>query len=344
MNTDLSLFEKKEIITNYSKNNIKEYAGKILPELDLKRGFTVDDKRLLMPSEEQIREILASINKTKPEDEFNCGFCGYDTCREKAVAVFQGLAENEMCLPYMIEKLEKSQEIIIQQEKLSCLGQMAAGVAHELNNPLAGSLIYIRLLLRKLKGGTFESESGENYLENIEKEIKRCSKIIKNLLDFARQSQPVTLKTDINGILEDCLAMLEHQAQLENVLVIKELERNLPPVLIDPDQMRQVFINLILNAIQAMQKGGELTISSSYMPQTKEVTLAFKDTGCGISKENLKKLFLPFFTTKEDSRGVGLGLAVVHGIIEKHGGKIDVDSEVAKGTTFTIKLGAYYEQ
>jgi iron only hydrogenase large subunit-like protein/nitrogen-specific signal transduction histidine kinase len=338
----LSVFERKEQITNYIKNfPVKPVED--MPDVDLKRQFTIDDKRLPVPTEEKIREILASINKTKPEDEFNCGFCGYDTCREKAIAVFQGLAENDMCLPFLIEKLELTREIIIQQEKISSIGQMAAGVAHELNNPLAGSLIYIKLLLKKLSGGTFEAETGQTYLENIEKEINRCSKIIKNLLDFARQSHPLRLKINLNEILEDSLSMMTHQAQLGNVNIDKNLYASLPFVMADPDQMRQVFINLILNAIQAMENGGNFTVTSSYIQETDEVSISFKDTGGGISKENLKKLFAPFFTTKGDKKGVGLGLAVINGIIEKHEGKIEVESDTGRGTTFTVKLEACHD-
>lgn len=343
MDNSLSIFERREKIIDYVRNQSVKPV-EYMPKTDLKRNFTVEDKRLPVPAEEEIREILASINKTKPEDEFNCGSCGYDTCREKAIAVFQGLAENEMCIPFLIEKLEKTQEIIIQQEKISSIGQMAAGVAHELNNPLAGSLIYIRLLLKKLSGGTFEEETGQNYLENIEKEINRCSKIIKNLLDFARQSQPMRLKINLNEILEDSISMIEHQAQLGNIRINKNLYASLPFVMADPDQMRQVFINLILNAIQAMEQRGELTITSCYLMETDYVSIIFKDTGCGISEENLKKLFVPFFTTKGDKKGVGLGLAVTHGIIEKHGGKIEVESEEGKGSTFILKLGVCHEE
>lgn len=335
MDNDLELFTRKEIVAKYVRENYKEDDEEEIPHLDLSREYRSLDIKLSVPTEEQIKEVLKAINKTKPEDELNCGSCGYSSCREKAIAVCQGLAENEMCLPYLIEKL---QDYLIQREKMSSLGQMAASIAHEINNPIGGVLIYTRLLLKRLASEELNKETFQKNLMRIETEINRCSKIIRNLLDFSRQSPPALRLVDINKTLEDALSMIEHQAQLGNVKIVKNMEEKIPEITADYDQMRQVFINILLNAIQAMPSGGTLTLKTQIFRPQKEVLISISDTGCGISREDLKKLFTPFFSTRE--KGVGLGLAVVQGIVEKHEGKIEVESQENKGTTFTIRLKA----
>jgi len=235
-----------------------------------------------------------------------------------------------------VRKLEESQEQLIRAEKLTSLGQLAASIAHEINNPLAGVLVYTQLLSKKVTDDTFQKEEALSQLSRMESEISRCSRIIRNLLDFARQTEPVLRLVDVNQVIEQVLAMVGHQARLQNVEVAKEYSPSLPKVMADFDQLQQIFTNLSLNAIQAMPEGGKLTVRSSAIDS--EVRVDIQDTGCGISKENMSKLFTPFFTTKVKGKGVGLGLAVVHGIIERHKGRIEVKSEVGKGTTFSIYL------
>lgn len=345
MNTNLSLFEKRDLIVEFTRKNYDERKSsedlEKFSDVNLKRSFLPKPVNIPYPTEEQIKEILAKIGKTKKEDELNCGACGYPTCRDKAIAVFQGIAEVEMCLPFLIDELQKTQDTLIQAEKLSSIGQIAAGVAHEINNPLTGVLLYTRLMLKSLREGRLDIETSKERLSLMEQEIERCTRIIKNLLDFARQTQPKPIPFNLEKILNNALSILSHHAELSNVNIVLELEKNLPMIFADPDQIQQVFINIILNAIQAMPNGGTLTIRSGYIEETKEVYIKFTDTGVGIPKENLKKLFTPFFTTKEKGKGVGLGLAVCYGIIQRHKGKIEVESEVGKGTTFTIKLSAY---
>ena len=273
----------------------------------------------------------------------NCGACGYLSCRDKAVAVYQGLAENEMCLPYLIEELQKTQESLIQSEKMATLGEIAASVAHEINNPLAGVLVYAKLMQKNIRENKVSGEEFEARLKSIEKETERCSKIIKNLLDFSRQSVPAIRPVDMNKKLENTVTLLEHQAELSNVKIVIHMNPDIPHVNADPDQYQQVFMNIILNAIQAMPDGGTLTITSDFSPRTDEVLIAFRDTGAGISKENMKKLFIPFFTTKDKGKGVGLGLSVCYGIVQRHGGKIEVDSREGAGTTFAIRQKAHHE-
>jgi signal transduction histidine kinase len=234
-------------------------------------------------------------------------------------------------------RLKESQEQLVHAEKLASLGQLSASIAHEINNPLAGVLTYTKLLARKISDDTFEKGAALDYLAKMESEVSRCSRIIRNLLDFSRQSAPTLKLVDVNQVIEQVLTMVGHQAQLQNVEVVRELSPSLPRVMADSDKLQQVFTNLTLNAIQAMSGGGKLTLRT--LATDGQVEIDVQDTGTGISKENLSKLFTPFFTTKEKGSGVGLGLAVVRGIIERHKGEIKVQSEVGKGTTFSIYLG-----
>jgi PAS domain S-box-containing protein len=240
---------------------------------------------------------------------------------------------------------------LIRSEKLASLGQLAASVAHEVNNPLAGILVYIKLLLKKYQRKELHDEETQNQLLKMEKELERTSRIIRNLLDFSRQSDPTIRSLELNKVIEAALLLVKHQISLENIKLELRLEPQLPLVRADFDQIQQVLINIILNATQAMPDGGTLTIISSVAEGIQigdsfknTVRVAIKDTGVGIPKENLDKLFTPFFTTKEKGKGVGLGLPVVHGIIERHKGKIVVDSELGQGTTFSVYLEVTDEQ
>jgi len=244
------------------------------------------------------------------------------------------------------EKKQAEMELI-RTEKLASLGQLAASVAHEVNNPLAGILVYISLLLKKYAQKSLQTEVTETQLLKMKKELERTARIIKNLLDFSRQSEPNIRPVEFNSVVEAALQLVEHQINLENIQLVKNLAPQLPTVMADFDKMQQVLINIILNANQAMPDGGTLTIATSMAraielgTETKDaVKIEVTDTGVGIAKENLDKLFTPFFTTKVKGKGVGLGLPVVHGIIEQHQGKIVVKSELDSGTTFTIYLEA----
>jgi signal transduction histidine kinase len=242
----------------------------------------------------------------------------------------------------IVRRLKESREQLVHAEKLASLGQLAASIAHEINNPLAGVLTYTKLLAKKISGDTLEKGAALDYLSKMESEVGRCSRIIRNLLDFSRQTEPMLRLVDVNQVIEQVLAMVGHQAQLQNVDVVRELSPSLPKVMADSDKLQQVFTNLTLNAIQAMSGGGKLTLRTS--AANSQVRIDVQDTGCGISKENLSKLFTPFFTTKEKGSGVGLGLAVVRGIIERHKGEIKVQSEVGKGTTFSVYLGVHDDE
>jgi PAS domain S-box-containing protein len=246
-----------------------------------------------------------------------------------------------------VTQRKQTEEELIRSEKLVCIGQLAASVAHEVNNPLAGVLVYIKLLLKKYTEKKLQADVTEKQLLKMEQELQRTSRIIRNLLDFSRQSEPNMRAVEINNVIEAALQLVGHQISLENIKLEKELDEQLPLVLADFDKIQQVLINIIMNAIQAMPDGGNLEITTSVAKVIKigesdknTVRIDISDTGVGISKENLSKLFTPFFTTKEKGKGVGLGLPVVHGIIEQHKGKIEVNSEPDVGTTFTIYLEA----
>jgi len=228
---------------------------------------------------------------------------------------------------------------------MASLGQLAASVAHEVNNPLAGIMVYVKLLLKKFKEGKLQTEGTDEQLLKMQKELERTTRIIRNLLDFARQSEPTMAPIDLNKVVEAALLLVGNQISLDNINLIKTLNPQLPYVLADFDKIQQVLINIMLNATQAMPDGGSLTISTSVAEGIRindeirnTVRITISDTGIGIPPENLDKLFTPFFTTKEKGKGVGLGLSVVHGIIQKHNGKIEVNSKPDEGTTFRIYL------
>jgi len=242
----------------------------------------------------------------------------------------------------IIRRLKESRDMLVHADRLTSLGQMSASIAHEINNPLAGVLTYTKLLARKVGSDSIKKEETLDYLSKMEAEIGRCSRIVRNLLDFARQRQPMLKPVDINQVVEQVLAMVGHQAELQKVAVVKEFSSPLPKVMADFDQLQQVFTNLALNAIQAMPEGGKLTMRTAL--EDSQVRVDVEDTGYGIPKENMEKLFNPFFTTKEKGKGVGLGLAVSHGIIERHKGSIKVHSEVGKGTIFSVYLNVYHEE
>lgn len=229
-------------------------------------------------------------------------------------------------------ELREMQDYLIQSEKLASLGKMAAGVAHEINNPLTSILINTHLMLEKL-------DKKDNFYENlslIADETSRCTQIVKGLLEFARQSPPQKAFTDINEFIERTTQLLENQASFQNIRIVKDLDRTLPPIKLDRSKVQQVFWNLMLNACEAMPKGGQLLISDKLSADKKYVEVRFIDNGVGIPKEHIHRLFDPFFTTK--SSGTGLGLAVSYGIIQQHQGKIEVKSEPGQGTVFTLSF------
>jgi signal transduction histidine kinase len=258
---------------------------------------------------------------------------------EHQVEAYQEIVSLNEELNKYIERLQKTQQQLIQAAKLSSIGELSAGVAHELNNPLAGVLVYTRLIKDKLAKDSFNKEQLISSLTKIESAIEYCTGIIRGLLDFARQSPPLLRPVTVGRAIDKAMSLAGHQAKMKRIEVVREETPALPLVVADFNQLVQVLINLVVNGIDAMPEGCRMTIGTS--GENGWVRISVRDAGCGITPENMEKLFTPFFTTKEEVKGVGLGLAVSYGIIERHGGRIEVQSEVGKGSTFTIVLPAY---
>ncbi len=355
MSRQMPQFSARRSIANYVRQrqatlDQAEWQRTIddLNDIDLERRFKVNDQRIPMPMVDEIAQILSRMGKFRPEDELNCGACGYDTCCEHATAIYRGLAESEMCLPYMIDQLRRTiqelavsneqlagaQAALFQAEKLASMGQLAAGIAHEVNNPLGIVLMYAHLLLQEYEG---QSELRED-LSMIVDQADRCKKIVSGLLHFARQNKLVLQSTDIREMINHTLRAMRIGDNYE-IRVEHQLETNLAEL--DRDQIIQVLTNLISNAQAAMPGGGTLAICTGGSEE--EAKISVSDTGHGIARDNLSRIFEPFFTTKQIGMGTGLGLAVTYGIVKMHRGDINVESNVdpaagPTGTTFTVTL------
>jgi two-component system NtrC family sensor kinase len=239
------------------------------------------------------------------------------------------------------EELERAYGRLAHSEKMASLGKLAAVVAHEINNPLSGILTYAKLVSRMAEKGFDGNDrraEARNYLEIIEGESRRCGAIVKNLLTFARQAPLNPQQNDLNAILERCLLLVGHQMSLQNVDLEKTLDAALPSIYCDAGQVQQALLALLMNAVESMPHGGRLTVQSSYDPARRLSRIVVSDEGPGIPPDVLPHIFEPFFTTKEEGKGVGLGLAIAFGIIQQHGGSIDVVSTPQKGTTLTVLL------
>jgi len=245
--------------------------------------------------------------------------------------------EMEIRIKKAIDELKKAEMELIRSERLATLGQLAAGFAHEIRNPLTSINILVQSLIEKLPKGKDYQED----LRVIEEEIERINQIIDQFLRFAKPAPPFLEKTDILSIIEDIIQLLKPQLERDDIVIQREF-LSLPLVRIDREQIKQVFLNLLLNAIQAMPEGGIIYLKSRLSENGQFVKIVIKDTGIGISPQDMEKLFDPFFTTKED--GIGLGLSIVHRIIDQHRGKIEVASTPGKGTIFTVWLPTNNEQ
>jgi signal transduction histidine kinase/iron only hydrogenase large subunit-like protein len=317
-------------------------------DLDLGRRFAASDQRFAVPVATELADIMARMGKSTPEDELNCGACGYDTCRAHAAAIWKGLAESEMCLPHTIEQLKRAvrelavsneqlasaQEALMQSEKMASMGQLAAGIAHEVNNPLGVVLMYAHLLQEECENAPQLRAD----LQMIVEQADRCKKIVSGLLHFARQNKVLLQETDVADLVERSLRAMPPP---EGVAVGVEHAPGDRTAEVDRDQIIQVLTNLFSNAYAAMPQGGRLTVGTD--GDAERLRLRVADTGVGIRRENLAKVFEPFFTTKQIGKGTGLGLAVTYGIVKMHRGDIAVESNAdpaagPTGTTFTVTL------
>ena len=218
---------------------------------------------------------------------------------------------------------------------MALIGQLAANIAHELNSPLQGIVTFSHLMLEDQQ---CDNPSHAISLNKIVEQADRCRSIARGLLDFSRQGKPNKTPSDINTLLGNCISLVENQALFHNIQITKKLQENLPLATVDTSQIERVFINMIMNASEAMQGNGQLSLATHFNPTKEIIEIVFSDTGAGISEENLKKIFVPFFTTKDIGYGTGLGLAICYGIVQNHNGTISVHSEIGKGTTFVVSL------
>ena len=235
------------------------------------------------------------------------------------------------------EKLkELTQRQLTRSEHLASIGRLAAGVAHEINNPLTGVLTFAHMLLKNAPGNSQERKDIETIIEA----TTRCRDIVRGLLNFSRQREPQKKLSDLNHVLRQALNLLRHQAGTNQVSIMEQMDSALPAIFLDPNQIQEVAVNLMVNAIDAMPHGGNLIIRTRAFDEKGApwIEFAIADTGCGIPAENMERIFDPFFTTKQEGKGTGLGLAVSYGMVTKHGGHINVSSEVNRQTTFTVRL------
>jgi two-component system NtrC family sensor kinase len=355
MPVEMSVFTRKEQLTDYiiehNRFTVRRDLTEALAEfddLDLSREFSRQTVLLPQPSEEEIAAALKAMRKFGPEDQLNCGSCGYPTCRDKAIAVCQGLAEIEMCLPYLVEELEttlrelqdshrelaSAQSRLIQTERLASMGQISAGVAHEINNPLSTILLYSHMLLKHHKKKDTESDEVQMILS----EATRCRTIMRGLLDFARQSRVAKEATNLAALVEEVVDNMRMKVKDSQVCLGTEIQPDLPEASVDADQIRQMLVNLIQNGIDAIDTTGKV-VTSARKPEDQEcLEIQVRDTGRGMSPEVLSEIFTPFFTTKQLGKGTGMGLSIVYGVVKMHSGEISADSEVGKGTTFSVRL------
>ncbi|MDZ4165841.1 MAG: cache domain-containing protein [Smithellaceae bacterium] len=233
----------------------------------------------------------------------------------------------------MVETLDRIQKELVYKEKLASMGQLAAGVAHEINNPLGTIMLYSETLYREAGDDVAKRED----LKMIIEATHRCKRIVADLLNFARKQEMLTQESDLHEILKQAIQSVSRRPGFDGVRIIQSFEPDLPPIQADPAQLVQVFVNLLNNAADALPEGGVITVATR-LSKGRAVEIDIADTGRGIAAENLGKLFTPFFTTKPLGQGTGLGLSIVYGIIKMHRGQINVSSQVGKGTTFTVTL------
>jgi two-component system NtrC family sensor kinase len=238
-------------------------------------------------------------------------------------------------------ELKRAHEHVLHVEKMASIGKMAAVVAHEVNNPLFGILTYSKLLRKWLVANQIEHDKREDAMQSLDliaSESRRCGDLIKNLLTLSRTAPMNVQSTDLNSVVDRSLMLVRHQLELRAVELQLNLAKNLPLLNCDPAQIEQVLIALIINAIDAMPKGGTLWLETRMADDQSTMEIKVRDDGTGISPEVLPNIFEPFLTTKESGHGVGLGLAIAKGIVERHNGRIEVDSVLGRGTTFIITL------
>lgn len=280
------------------------------------------DYRLPVRSDDELGDLARSFNKMTEE-----------------VAGVQAHIEEQV--RRKTAELERVHKTLLSTEKMASIGKLAATVAHEINNPLFGILTYARLVLRELlKHDIPNRDELAEQLQTIERESKRCGELVKNLLTFSRQAPSNREPNDLNTIVHRAALLVKHKLDMQNIELVENFAPDLPPVECDANQAQQVVLVLMVNASEAMPKGGRLEVATGLDADSEQAFVTVKDTGCGIPEDVLPRIFDPFFTTKEDQNRTGLGLAVAHSIVEQHAGDISVRSARGEGTEFTVRLPA----
>lgn len=345
-------FQRRKRVLDHLQDRV-ENAGRTscrepVLQPDLSECFGRDDQRLPDPSEDEITRVLQEMGKFSLNDHLDCGACGYDTCRSHAIAISQGLAEVDMCLPLSIERLHQSihkladsnnkldtvEQALRQSEKLANMGQLSAGIAHELNNPLGVVIMYANILLEECGDDNQLRED----LQLIVEQADRCKNIVGGLLNFARKTQVKYSRTDLAELM---------RISISSIIIPGNIECRLDNRLTDPfaevdyEQMIQVVTNLLKNGVDAMKDGGSLIVTLKGNADWFSISVC--DRGTGIEEKDMEKIFEPFYTTKGQGRGTGLRLATTYGIVKMHRGKIDVRSNTdpargPTGTEFILKL------
>jgi len=315
---DICRLNKPIIIQDISKDPRIQYTREVLEE-----GIkTILDLPLIVRTHMLgVIRIFFAQKREFSAEEMNFVFAVVEQC---GCALDKALTFEEQQLQY--------DHLALQTEKLSALGRMAAGIAHEINNPLAGILLFSTNLRKKVP----EEGNLREGLDVIIRETQRCKGIIQGLLEFSRDKEPKKVLANMNDIIEKVLSILGNEFRLHHITVEKNLSSKMPESMLDVNQMQQVFTNLLINAIEAIQEDGVIKIKSYMTPDKKAERIEIEDSGCGIPPDQIEKIFEPFFSTKKD--GTGLGLAVSYGIIQKHQGSIRVSSEPNQGTRFTIEI------
>ena len=351
IDSDLNYYSRREKVISFIEQKINTVDKQIWKSnlynsrnINFTRKFSSNNQRRPFPAEETIKEILSATNKFSIEDELNCGACGYYSCREYAIAIAKDLAERDMCLPYLIDKLDNAykelsstQEQLRSAEKLASIGELAAGVAHEINNPLGTILLYSSMLKEDLAKKVYNAQQVDDLKLMID-ETNRCKNIVSNLLNFARQNKLKISAINICKMFEDIIKSVRVNPNYKDIVFKKDDELKECFINADEDQLRQVFINIINNSCESMLETETKVLQLTLSGSNDKLNIEIKDTGCGIPKENFGKIFTPFFTTKKIGKGTGLGLAISYGIIKMHRGDITFQSEAGVGTIFNVSL------
>jgi two-component system, NtrC family, sensor kinase len=285
--------------------------------------------QLEVDSSDEVGELAASFNRMSLQ---------LRSANEEIVSWAKTL---EHRVDQKTRELQRAHEHVLQVEKMATIGKLAAVVAHEINNPLSGILTYARLVKKWIQRGEVECAKraeAEQCLDLMADESRRCGDLVRNLLTFSRTAPMNLQTTDLNSVVDRSARLIAHQMEMNGVELHQELAEGLPPIQCDPGQIEQVLLALMMNALDAMPRGGNLWVSTGLGEDASEIGLRIRDDGSGIPPEILTRMFEPFLTTKESGKGVGLGLAISRNIIDRHQGRIEVQSEMGKGTTFRVTL------